>query len=261
MKLRMKPPTIPGLLVFLTFILTAFRFDAAIEGFLIEADKIHPKVFEETTGVLTVTFSELDYYINIKMEPAKLLAYGYTDSTSYEPSEKHVTVDNSKAISGIDYNNMIIHRFPIVDFDLPMVQIVYDVQRNLRAWVAITEGKYVRTSVGQLMPVTISRFAAAKDLDLSYDIFYLLKGKPRLFYQAPDESAASVSIRSADSFNLIPWRARNETVSSLTVTEMENGFAKVFTREGADGEPLFTGWVKIFVDGKLSIWEFETRGC
>ena len=161
-----------SLLVLLTFILTAFRFDAAVDEYLIAASEIHPAVLAETKGVITVTFSDLDYNAHFKMKPGKLLRYDYTDTTSYRPSHHFVTIDNSKGISGIHYNNMITRRFPIVSFDAPMVQIVYDVQKNLRTWVVLTDGKYVRTSVGQLMPVAVSRPDPATNLDHSYDVFY-----------------------------------------------------------------------------------------
>ena len=179
-----------GFLLCLFFSLAAFRFDAAVEGFLIEAKNMHPKVLSDTKGILTVTFSELDYYVGLKMEPAKLLMHTYTDSTGYQPFTGSVTVDNSKAVSGIDYSNMIIRRFPVTAVDAPMVQIIYDVHKNLRTWISITDRSYARTSVGQLIPARLTGLEPARNLDLSYDVFYLMNGKPRIFYQTPDESSA-----------------------------------------------------------------------
>jgi hypothetical protein len=250
-----------ALLICCPALLSSFRFDAPAEQFLVPAEKIHPKALQEVRGVLTVTFAELDYYIDIKMEPAKLLTYKYTDTTGHQATRFFLTIENTKALSGIDYSGVIIRRFPIVQYGDSFVQIIYNVEKNLRAWIQVVDNKYARTSVGQLVPASSMLFTPGKNLSYSFDVFYLLKGKKRIFYQTPNETSATIPVSSDQDFDIIPWRERKENVSSFTITEMENGFAKVNTQSGADGELLFAGWVKIFVGGKLTVWEFETRGC
>jgi hypothetical protein len=239
----------------------AFSLDAAVESFRIEQNKIHPQALIGIQGIITITFSELNYYIEMDVEPAKIQTYTSHDGARGKAQQLVLTPDNTKALSGIDYSGMVIRRFPVVRVGTSIVEIIYDMEKNLRAWIMIDDHEYVRTNIGQLVEAKILFFDDAQNLNVSFDLFYLLNGFPRTFYEAADETSKKVVISNAGAFNNITWRMRKETVSSVVITEMLNGFAKVYTAQGADGELLFAGWVKIFVDEKLTIWQFEMGGC
>lgn len=241
----------------------SLSFDAAVEEFLIESSRINPASLDGAIGVYSITFAELNYAAEMDMPPASVQTFD--PQSNYFSENKQVlpalTVNNTKAISGIEYSGLILRRFPIVERKESLIRIVYDSEKNLRAWVQQVDNNYVRTNVGQLIPATAFFFADRKNTSVTMDIFYLLNGKPRLFYEKPDAAARTVAVANPQHMHLIPWSATSKEISGFLVTEIENGFAKVSTWHGADGEPVFAGWVKIFDGDKLTVWEFAMGGC
>jgi hypothetical protein len=239
---------------------TKLTLDAPVEEFYIPAEKIHPRALEGVIGVMTITFVDLGYYTYI-MNPPPAQIQGYQKKEGFSDSATLVlSLKNIRALSGIDYEQMIIRRFPVVAVDNNFYEIVYDLEKNLRIWVH-TENQYVRTNIGQLVPMRMTWFSDQKNLFFGAELFYLMKGRPRKYYESPSLTANYFEVRNSNQLHDIPFRTVNETISDIEITEIAEGFAKVTTRSGADGEPQFTGWIKILENNILTIWPVAQGGC
>jgi hypothetical protein len=244
----------------LVILSTGFVWDAPSEEFYVAPKKIHPQASKEVQGVLSIKFLDLGYSMHFSPQPAKIQGY-HRKEAGTDSASLVLSIKNIKALSGVNYEQMIIRRFPITAIDGGFCQIVYDVEKNLRIWVQIVDNNYVRTSVGQLVPANAILFADSDQVGFAPDIFYLLDGKRRRFYKDPKEDAPYFDVQNEDQINDIPFRSEKEFVSLLEVTAVANGYAKISTRSGVDGEAKFAGWIKLFENGRLTVWPVAGSGC
>jgi hypothetical protein len=256
----MKVDRLLYIMAFIINAVTVFAADAPVERFLIEPNKIHPDALKGILGVMHVTFVELDYYIHFSPPPAEIQGFERKEGEPQVASLK-LSLTNTKPLSGIDWSQMVVRRFPISQKDGRMVEIVYDLEKNLRIWVQTADDQYVRTTMGQLVSAGFTWFHDRDSLTMGPDIFYLLNGKPRRFFESPDNVAAYHDVNNDQQINQIPFRPGKDYISTFEITEIKNGFAKISTRSGADGDLKFAGWIKIFDNGVLTIWPVASSGC
>jgi hypothetical protein len=235
--------------------------DAAVESFMVEPAAIHRDALRGAIGVITITFSELDYFIEMKMPSAKIQTYSSKEGSRGGTNKLHLSLENIKVISGLDYSGLIYRRFPIVNTGTGILEIVYDVEKNLRAWIMIDDHNYVRTSVGQLLPSTILMFGDQTLNEETVDLFFLLNGKARKFYQRPDDTSPSAAVAKESDLAFIEWRKLETRIHTIFITEIQGEFAKISTRAAMDEEPEFAGWIKIRENDVLTLWPFAMGGC
>jgi hypothetical protein len=238
----------------------ASNFDAPGEAFYIEPEKIHPKALHGVLGVMTITFAELSYHIHFNPPVAEIQGYERREDLA-DTASLVISLKNIKPLSGINYQQMIVRRFPVIAVDGSYCEIVYDLQNNLTIWVQTEKESYVRTSVGQLMPMDVTWFSDNSNASFTPELFYLMNGKSRKFYESPSDTAKFYEVHEHDQLHDIPFRTVKETIAAIEITEIANGFAKVSTRSGADGELRFTGWIRIFENNLLTIWPIEGSSC
>jgi hypothetical protein len=160
------------------------------------------------------------------------------------------------AFSGWDFTKQALRRFPIVAADGDYLQIVYDVRRDLRAWLA-------RSEFQQLPELPIARlmetFFDGRTIErCGIDVFGLLGGeygsKGRRVYAKP-ESGAAVRIVHATTDELPHGNA--------TIVECRNGYAKImFINPCGDQPESVLGWVRVRdCRGRLTIWCWTGLSC
>src|SRR5688572_29103592 len=91
----------------------AMALDAPAEEFYIDPAKIHPQALKDVKGIVMITFAELDYYIHFKTPPAKI--QGYLRQDGLDSAYLQLSMKNVKPLSGVDYMQMTLRRFPVVN--------------------------------------------------------------------------------------------------------------------------------------------------
>jgi hypothetical protein len=232
----------------------ALAVDAPMETFFIQPEKIHPEALKNIQAIITITFLDPGYHYVLPPQPVKIQGHpGRSEQSEIMPMV--LTLENIRPLSGVDYEQIVIRRFPVTEVDGNLFEIVYDLEKNLRTWVYIMNNTYIRTSVGQFMPVEVTSLTENGSVNFHPDIFYLLNGDARRFYESPQDDASYFDVSDEEGVNNIPFRTEKKFINSLQITEIVNGFAKVSTSADIDGELTFAGWIKMAPGGVLTVWQ------
>lgn len=135
------------------------------------------------------------------------------------------------------------------------VEIVYDVEKNLRSWVRLTGEASEGCQIEFLSLIEDGPIAMRVDIDI------LIEGKHVKLYKSPNMKAESVDI----SYDYICSHAPSDMKawSLITLSELKNGFG-LLTVEECDSDKLgFIGWIPLRdSQGRLQVWPcYWCCGC
>jgi hypothetical protein len=252
-------------IVLVVFLISIFKvtialgIDAPTETFFVDAGKIHPQALRGVKGIISIYFVETFHAI-MKDHPAKVVTYAFGKEGSRSPSLP-LTLNNIRPLSGMDWEDETIRRFPVLEIRDEYYRIVYDVEKNLQAWILCHPSGFVRITTGHWVRGAFTWLKSTDKMNLSANIFYLLDGKSRKVYEQPRTDSPAVEISNEDEFNKLPNRKEREVVSNIYITQIKNGFAKIYTQGDCGAEPKFAGWIKIVENGQLTIWSVVLTSC
>ena len=237
----------------------AFGVDTPRETFFVDARKIHPQALRGVKGIISIHFVETFHAIMID-HPAKIVTYAFEKEGSRSPSLA-LTLKNIRPLSGMDWEDATIRRFPVMEIRDYYYRIVYDVEKNLQAWIHCDPSGFVRITTGHWVRGEFAWLKSTEKMNLSANIFYLLDGKPRKVYEQPKTDSPAVEISNEDEFNKLPNMDEREVVSNIFITQIKNGFAKIYSQGDCGAKPKFAGWIKIVENGRLTIWCVVLTSC
>jgi hypothetical protein len=246
-------------LISISRIAIALGVDTPSETFFVDVRKIHPQALRGVKGIISIHFVETFHAI-MKDHPAEIVTYTFAKEGSRGPSLA-LTLSNIRPLSGMDWEDQTIRRFPVMEIRDEYYRIVYDVEKNLQAWILCHPSGFVRITTGHWVRGEFTWLKFTEKMNLSANIFFLLDGKPRKFYEQPRTDSPAVDVSNEDEFNKLPNREEREVVSNIYITQIKNGFAKVYTQGDCGAEPKFAGWIKIVENGQLTIWRVVLTSC
>jgi hypothetical protein len=249
-----------GRLILIFQISSGFIVDAPSERFYVTPERIHTQALRDVKGIISIRFVEVLRSEDFEKPPAEILTYNL-EKEGNMTSGTALTLKNINPLSGFDWEDITIRRFPVLETRNEYYRIVYDVEKNLQAWILGDPAGFVRATTGHWVRGEFTWFKNTDRMDLVADVFYLLNGKPRKFYELPKSDSRSAFINSEEEIDKLPFRKEKEFVSNVHITQIKNGFAKVYTQGDAGGDLKFAGWIKLVENGKLTVWKIVASGC
>jgi hypothetical protein len=232
--------------------------DSPTETFYLQPAQIHVAVLKDVIGIITISFNGHPTPHSLPIDTASLAMFE-PDSAGKMINVGQLKIRNIAAISGVDYEGILLRRFPVKKRKGVYYQIVYDAKMDRRTWIKMSApGKILRDKKLNVSG-SLLNLQNQKDVLIPVDVFYLMGGNGRRFFLGPDGRARSVAITSEEEMTKIPFRDKGE-IGSVYIAEVKNGFAKVMTRAGVDEEPKFAGWIRITEDGSLTLWQVTQPG-
>ncbi len=189
-----------------------------------------------------------------KIVPEVLLTF-YEKSGGGFRKTRTVNILATKPLSGYEYGGTRLQRFPAVSRNRSFVKIVYDVEKNLRAWVNLDDLSKPEPE-GTPAPVFVTWFDQGKYQDYDcIDLFRLLREHPLRLYDGPCQTSRS---RLVESYDEIGKDAMNPVV-----VEQRNGFVRLGFYDSCGGTIRKSGWwIRIRDDkGRLTIWPHICLSC
>jgi len=155
---------------------------------------------------------------------------------------------------GLEVNGAKVRRFPAVDRNGDFLKIVYDLERDLRAWINIQE-------LSSLMPKGWGKSAHVMWFDTGkfgeydgVDIFELLPNKSRMLYDEPYENSRALRIDPLSDIRGEP--------GNLIAIEQRNGFIRLGVYDPCEGKRRKLKWIRIRdKKGRLTVWPIVGLSC
>lgn len=229
--------------------------DAPVEQFYFNPSDIPQTILREARGAVTIMCLDAAFmkkYLNKIVPEVMVTLYVRTDDTFKK--DETVNISGTKPLSGWLFNGTKVRRFPAVDRNGDFLKIVYDLERDLRAWINIQE-------LSSLMPKGWGESASVMWFDTGkfgeydgIDIFELLPNKRRKLYDEPYENSPGLRI---DPLSDIRGESGN-----LTAIEQRNGFIRLGVYDPCEGKRRKLKWIRVRdKKGRLTVWPIVGLSC
>ena len=229
--------------------------DAPVEEYSFEPDSVLERIPTDCKGALTVYCTDAPFmkkYRN-KVVPEVMVTL-YEKSGGTFLTRKTLNILETKPLSGFLYDGCRLRRFPAVDRHRNFVKIVYDVEKNLRAWVKLDDLTGLKPK-GWAKSVFMTWFdEGIYEKEECIDIFGLLPGRGRRLYDQPCETSRSRWIETYDDIGDYPLNP--------VLVDYRKGFVRLGFYNTCDGTIRKSKWIRVRdKKGRLTIWPHICLSC
>ncbi|MFH1114483.1 MAG: hypothetical protein V1792_11225 [Pseudomonadota bacterium] len=229
--------------------------DAPVEEYYFERSSLFQRIPADCKGALAVSCvdapSMKKFHNQVVPEVTVTL---YERSQSGFLKTRTVNIVETRPLSGYLFNGICFRRFPTVDRDRDFVNIVYDVEKGLRAWVKLDD-------LSGLLPKAWSESVFLTWFDEGrfkkhdcIDIFGLRPDTGRRLYDEPCETSRSRLIQSYDDIG--------DSAPNPVVVDYRNGFVRLGFFDSCEGTIRKSKWIRVRdKKGRLTIWPHICLSC
>lgn len=244
-----------SIVMLLLMAITPAQSDAPVEEFSIKLGDIPEAVLKDAKGAVSIMCLDSAFmkkYHN-KTVPEVMVAL-YADTDDGLKKDKTIDIRETRPLSGWLFDGTRVRRFPVVDRKGSFLNIVYDVEKDMRGWIDPKDLSALMPS-GWGKSANVMWFENGKFGDYDHvDIFELLPDKRRKLYDKPSGNASG---RWVD-----PTSGILRDLGNLIAIEQRNGFIRLGVYDPCEGTRKKFKWIRIRDQkGRLTVWPHVGLSC